>query len=54
MGALLFRFENRDVARSLGSAPSYIFSKLPIYAAFVRRREKNWVRTWRDPVPPPE
>ncbi len=54
LGGVLLRFENAGVARSLWAVPSYIVSKLSIYATFVHRREKNWVRTGRDPNPPPE
>ncbi len=31
----------------LVSAPSYVLNKLPVYAAFVLRRQKEWVRTSR-------
>ncbi len=54
LGGVLFRFPEHSMARELWAVPAYIVSKLPIYAAFVIRREKNWVRTGRDPIPPPK
>ena len=51
---VVVRFEVTGIAQSFKSAPDYILSKVPIYAAFLLHREKNWVRTERDPVPPPE
>jgi hypothetical protein len=54
LGGVLLRFEETSVAQALWAVPFYIVSKLPIYAAFIVRREKNWVRTGRDPIPPPE
>jgi hypothetical protein len=53
-GAVLLRSGEISMAQVLWAVPWFILSKLPIYAAFVVRREKNWVRTERDPVPPPE
>ena len=54
LGGVMLRFEETSVAQALWAVPFYIVSKLPIYAAFIVRREKNWVRTGRDPIPPPE
>src|SRR5262249_35804320 len=34
--------------RSLLLAPFYIVAKLPIYVAFITRRQQHWVRTQRD------
>jgi cellulose synthase/poly-beta-1,6-N-acetylglucosamine synthase-like glycosyltransferase len=31
-------------------APRYVLGKLPMYAGFLRRRERVWVRTERDPA----
>jgi cellulose synthase/poly-beta-1,6-N-acetylglucosamine synthase-like glycosyltransferase len=31
-------------------APLYVLKKLPMYAGFLRRRERAWVRTERDPA----
>jgi cellulose synthase/poly-beta-1,6-N-acetylglucosamine synthase-like glycosyltransferase len=33
--------------RELVSAPAYVLRKLPVYAAFLLRRQKEWVRTSR-------
>ena len=54
LAGVIHRFEEKGITHSLWAVPSYIVSKLPIYAAFVLRREKNWVRTERDPIPPPD
>ena len=35
---------------ALLAAPLYIAAKLPIYLAFLVKRQKHWVRTQRDPV----
>lgn len=35
--------------RDLAALPGYIASKLPIYGAFLRSRQVDWVRTQRDP-----
>jgi cellulose synthase/poly-beta-1,6-N-acetylglucosamine synthase-like glycosyltransferase len=43
-----------SASRSLLTVPAYILSKLPIYAAFLIRRERNWVRTGRDSQSPPQ
>jgi cellulose synthase/poly-beta-1,6-N-acetylglucosamine synthase-like glycosyltransferase len=47
------RFGRRamPLASVLG-APRYALAKVPLYAAFVRRRETKWVRTARTPVAP--
>lgn len=52
LAGVIYRFEEKGITHSLWAVPSYVASKLPIYAAFVLRREKNWVRTERDPIPP--
>ena len=46
-GWLLF---GRDIitARELLSIPAYVAGKLPLYFDFIRRRERQWVRTARD------
>jgi cellulose synthase/poly-beta-1,6-N-acetylglucosamine synthase-like glycosyltransferase len=36
--------------RALAAAPFYALSKLPIYLAFVRRPQRQWIRTERDPA----
>ena len=48
------RFGRRamPLASVLG-APRYALAKVPLYAAFVRRRETKWVRTARTPAAPP-
>lgn len=48
------RFGRRamPIASVLG-APRYALAKVPLYATFVRRREKQWVRTERTPVKSP-
>ena len=51
---ILFRFGHDEMRGALRGAPSYVLAKLPIYAAFLTRREKNWIRTGRDPLPPPD
>jgi hypothetical protein len=53
-GGVLLRFGDKNLARALWSAPFYIISRLPIFAAYAVRPQKDWVRTGRDPVPPPE
>lgn len=35
--------------RSIAQIPAYIFWKLPIAAQFILRRERQWIRTERDP-----
>jgi hypothetical protein len=35
-------------AKELLGIPFYILSKLSIYAAFIFKRQKDWVRTERD------
>jgi cellulose synthase/poly-beta-1,6-N-acetylglucosamine synthase-like glycosyltransferase len=47
------RFGRRamPIASVLG-APRYALAKVPLYATFVRRSEKQWVRTERTPAPP--
>ena len=47
------RFGRRamPLASVLG-APRYALAKVPLYAAFVRRRETKWVRTARTPAAP--
>ena len=51
---ILARFGHDEMRGAMGAGPSYVLGKLPIYAAFVTRREKNWIRTERDPLPPPD
>ena len=49
-GALAaWALQGRDLVtwRELLSIPAYILAKVPIYAAFLRRRQKHWVRTDR-------
>lgn len=38
---------------SLLAAPFYVLAKVPIYLFFPFRPQKAWVRTLRDPLPPP-
>jgi cellulose synthase/poly-beta-1,6-N-acetylglucosamine synthase-like glycosyltransferase len=38
---------------SLLAAPFYVLAKVPIYLFFAFRPQKAWVRTLRDPLPPP-
>ena len=38
-------------ATALAAAPVYVLWKLPMYATFLRRGQKEWVRTERDPPP---
>jgi hypothetical protein len=33
----------------LATAPLYVLKKLPVYAAFLFKRQKEWVRTPRQP-----
>jgi cellulose synthase/poly-beta-1,6-N-acetylglucosamine synthase-like glycosyltransferase len=49
--ASAWRAEGRDMlpARSIGQIPGYIFWKLPIIARFFTQREKQWIRTEREP-----
>ena len=35
--------------QSIGQIPAYIFWKLPIAAQFISRRERQWIRTEREP-----
>jgi cellulose synthase/poly-beta-1,6-N-acetylglucosamine synthase-like glycosyltransferase len=51
---LAWRARGRDLVRlvELLSIPLYVAAKLPLYARFVFRREKRWVRTDRDNSPP--
>lgn len=35
---------------ALLAAPIYIAAKLPIYLAFLMKRQQQWVRAQRDPV----
>ena len=48
--ALAWRSDGRDLlsARELVQLPSYVLSKLPLYAAMLWRRESRWIRTDRD------
>jgi hypothetical protein len=39
--------------RALLLAPLYVLWKVPLYVAFLFRRQKSWVRTARDPAGPP-
>jgi hypothetical protein len=52
--AVLAKFGREEMRGSLRAGPSYVLAKLPLYGAFLTRREKDWIRTGRDPVPPPE
>jgi hypothetical protein len=36
-------------AAELAAAPWYVLKKLPLYVAFLTRRQKEWVRTSRRP-----
>ncbi|HEU4459255.1 MAG TPA: glycosyltransferase family 2 protein [Methylibium sp.] len=47
---LAWRFHGRDLlsAAELGSAPVYVLRKLPIYSAFLFRRQSQWVRAKRE------
>lgn len=49
--ARAWRAEGRAILpmRSIAQIPAYIFWKLPIAAQFFLRREKQWVRTEREP-----
>lgn len=38
-------------ATALLAAPLYVVWKLPVYFSFLRRGQKEWVRTERDPLP---
>jgi cellulose synthase/poly-beta-1,6-N-acetylglucosamine synthase-like glycosyltransferase len=46
------KFGNGSLVQTLGAVPRYIAGKLPIYAAFVVRRQQTWVRTDREPEAP--
>lgn len=49
-----FRFGRKVAPASvLLAAPFYVAWKLPMYLAFLGKREKRWVRTERDPAAPP-
>ena len=52
--AVLAEFGREEMSESLRAGPSYVVAQLPMYGAFLTRREKDWIRTGRDPVPPPE
>jgi len=54
VAGVIYRFEEKGVMQSLWAVPFYVVSKLPIYAAFILRRQRNWVRTERDPIRPSE
>jgi hypothetical protein len=41
-------------ATALLAAPLYVVWKLPVYLTFLRRGQKEWVRTERDPLPDSE
>ena len=47
--AAAWRRDGRELVsvRDLLSVPSYVLGKLPIYAAFLKRRESSWIRTER-------
>jgi hypothetical protein len=34
--------------------PLYVLWKIPMYIAFIVRPQRQWVRTERDPAPPPK
>lgn len=54
-GALLRFAGPRALLATLRAAPSYVLSKLPLYAGFFGRRETRWRKTERtsSPRPPP-
>jgi cellulose synthase/poly-beta-1,6-N-acetylglucosamine synthase-like glycosyltransferase len=55
VGLAWWRFaRDRIPFRFLLSVPVYVMMKLPLYAAFLFRRENTWVRTARSSQPTPE
>ncbi len=55
VGLAWWRFaRDRIPFRFLLSVPVYVVTKLPLYAAFLFRRENTWVRTARSSQPTPE
>jgi len=46
------RFGNGSLVETLAAVPRYVAGKLPIYAAFVVRRQQTWIRTDREPESP--
>ncbi len=55
VGLAWWRFaRDRIPFRFLLSVPVYVVMKLPLYAAFLFRRENTWVRTARGSQPTPK
>jgi cellulose synthase/poly-beta-1,6-N-acetylglucosamine synthase-like glycosyltransferase len=51
-GAVVRRFGEKSLPRTLWDVPPYIASRLPMYAAIALRPQKERTPTERDPVPP--
>ena len=55
LGAAWLRFGRATLpARTLFRAPFYVLRKLPLYAGFIFRPQRDWVRTQRDGQLPAE